>query len=380
MATALLGAMTLVVAVPAAARAAGAPPSFAAPGAELVAGGAPVPYGTAVAISGDTAAAAGVSANQRAGVYVFVRVGQGWAEQARIADPAGADPSSLFGRELALSGDTLAVGDGAEGAAVSSVYVYTRTAGSWSLQAHLQPPAAAGLGFGAALALAGDTLVAGVPGAGDGSAPGAAWVYVRSGGGWSRAAVVTAETPAPGDRFGHSVAVAHRAVVVGGDGEAEIFEVQGTTWRRTAVLDGGGPGTAFGTAVTASNETAAISDPSLQRVSFYIHTPAGWYHQQDVHAPDAATAGFGAAISLSQEILAVGAPGTAVGGEDGAGAVYVFVRRNHGWPLENRFGPTMPGAGEGFGSAVAASLHTAVAGSTSANPAPAAWALEGLDP
>ena len=165
-------------------------PSFAAPGAELVAGGGPVPYGAAVAISGDTAAVSGLGANQRAGVYVFVRVGEGWVEQARIADPAGADAASLFGHALALSGDTLAVGDGAEGAAVSSVYIYTRTAGSWSLQAHLQPPAAAGLGFGAALALAGDTLVAGVPGAGNGMAAGAAWVYARSGDSWRRAAIV----------------------------------------------------------------------------------------------------------------------------------------------------------------------------------------------
>jgi hypothetical protein len=379
-AAALLGAvvgMAAMTAVPAAA--AGAPP-FTPPVVELVAGGAPVPYGTAVAISGDTAAVTGRGANQRAGVYVFVREGQGWVEQARIADPAGADPASLFGRELALSGDTLAVGDGAEGAAVSSVYVYTRTAGSWLLEAHLQPPAAAGLGVGAALALAGDTLVAGIPGAGDGSAAGAAWVYARSGGSWSRAAVVTAEMPVLGDRFGHSVAVAHTAVVVGGDGEAEIFEVRGATWRRTAVLDGGGPGASFGAAVTASNETAAVSDPSLQRVSFYIHTPAGWYHQADVEAPDAATAGFGTVISLSQEILAVGAPGTAVNGEAGAGAVYVFVRRNHGWPLENRFAPAAPPAALGFGSAVAASLHTVVVGSTTADPALAAWALEGLDP
>jgi hypothetical protein len=355
-------------------------PAFTPPSAELVAIGGPLPYGTAAAISGETAAVAGLGANQRASVYVFVRVGQGWAEQARIVDPAGADPASLFGHQLALSGDTLAIGDGAEGAVVSSIYIYTRTASAWSLEAHLQPPAVAGLGFGAALALAGDTLAAGVPGAADGSVAGAAWVYVRSGATWGRAAILSAETPAAGDRFGHSVAVAHRAVVVGGDGEAEIFEAQGTPWRRTAVLDGGGPGTSFATSVTASNETAAISDPSLQRVSFYIHTPAGWYHQADVQAPDAATAGFGSVISLSQEILAVGAPGTTVNGQPNAGAVYVFVRRNHGWPLENRFAPGSASATAGFGSAVAASLHTAVVGSTVADSSQAAWALEGLDP
>jgi trimeric autotransporter adhesin len=357
-------------------------PALAPPGSELTPSLAAAPYGTAVAISGDTAAVTGF-VDGCAVIFVFARSAAGWAEQARLLDPAAPNEASVFGSALALSGDTLAVGAGAESAPVSSVYVYTRAAGAWSLQARLLPPRAAGLGFGAALALAGDTLVAGVPGSVQSPAPGAAYVFARAAGVWSRQAILTAQSPAPADRYGRAVAVAHQHVVVGGPGYAEVFDLKGGSWRRTAVLHGGGSGsgTSFGSAVAASLETAAVADPANQRVSLFIHTRSGWFHQTDIAPPGAAAAaGFGAAISLSQDALAVGAPGVSRGHAAASGAVYVYFRQDHSWSLDGAFGLAAPAAGEGFGSAVAVSLHTAVVGSAAGSPVPqSAWLLDGLD-
>jgi hypothetical protein len=357
-------------------RAAAAAPSFRSPAAELPAAAAP--YGGAVAISGDSAAVSGVAGGQ-ASVFVFVRSTAGWSEEAQIVAPGDA-AADLFGSALALSGDTLAVGAGAPGVAASSVYVYVRSGGDWSLQAHLQPPRIAHLGFGASLALAGDLLAVGVPGTEDGTAIGAAYLYERSGSTWARQAVLGGAQPEPGDRYGQAVAVAHQAVVVGGQGVADVYERQGAAWARTASFQGSGAG--FGGALSASNETMAVGDPLGQVVSLFIHTPQGWFHQQDVAAP-AGAAEFGSALALSLDALAVGAPGTPRPGAAEGGAVYVFDRVAGRWQLDGAYRTTAAAAARGFGSAVAVSLHTALIGSAAdpdgAAGAGGAWLLDGLD-
>src|SRR5258708_34522564 len=234
------------------------PPSFV-----LAPDVAAVPYGTAVAISGDTAAVTGRVGTQ-AVVFVFFRTAAGWVQQAAIADPAGADPASVFGSALAISGDLLAVGAGAEDAPVSSVYVYARAGGVWSPQSHLQPGRASELGFGAALALAGDTLVVGVPGSSEsdyGSTPGAAFIYVRAGAGWVRQAVLAAESPAAADLFGQAGAGAPQHAVGVRERRAESFDTVRPGWQRTAAHPGSGARAALGRAVGASACTPAVGDP-----------------------------------------------------------------------------------------------------------------------
>jgi hypothetical protein len=375
-------ALALALALPAAgplpAAAATAAFSPTPPVSQLTPIEAAVPYGKVVAVSGDTAAVTGLVAGQ-AVVFVFVRTAGAWAEQARILDPApGMGSESAFGNALALSGDTLAVGAGAEAAPVSFVNVYVRAAGLWSLEAHLQPPRAAGLGFGTALALAGDSLVAGAPGSAAGAEAGAAYVYARQAGAWSRQAILTAQVPAPGDRFGRAVGVAHHHVVVGGEGFAEIFDLAGGAWRRAAVLHSSG--TSFGSAAAASLETVAVGDPEAQRVTLFIHGGGRWSHQADIAPPDAAAGEFGSAISLSQDALVIGAPGTSRRRAPASGAAYVFIRLVHRWLPGGTFGLAAPAAGERFGGAVAVSLHTALVGATGDTPAPSsAWLLDGLD-
>src|SRR6202158_4564152 len=232
---ALLATPALAAAEPAAA---GSSPATVAtllpPSSELTPVQAAAPYGTVLAISGDTAAVTGFLFD-RAVVFIFVRSAGVWAQQARIADPALSGPSSVFGSALALSGDTLAIGAGAENAPSSSVYVYVRTAGVWSQQAHLQPARAAGLGFGTALALAGDALVVGAPGSTAGTTAGAAHVYARTAGTWSRQAIRTAVAPAAGARSGRAVGVAHQHVVGGGSGFAEGFDLRDGAWQGAGV-------------------------------------------------------------------------------------------------------------------------------------------------
>ena len=111
-----------------------------------------------------------------------------------------------------------------------AVYVFVRTGSTWSQQAYLKARNTGGTDeFGSSVAVVGDTVVigarfedsnaTGVDGdqsdnsAGD---AGAAYVFTRDGAGnWSQLAYLKASNTGAGDRFGNSVAVAGDTVVVG---------------------------------------------------------------------------------------------------------------------------------------------------------------------
>ena len=109
-----------------------------------------------------------------------------------------------FGQSVSVSGDTVVVGMPA-----GSADVFVRNGGIWSLQASLKASNAdAGDQFGWSVAVSGDTVVVGAPfedgnatgvngDQGDNSAAnsGAAYVFVRSVGGWSQQAYLKADIP-----------------------------------------------------------------------------------------------------------------------------------------------------------------------------------------
>ncbi len=104
-------------------------------------------FGFAVAVSGDTVVVGAPAEEDAAGaVYVFVRAGRTWSQQA-LLKASSVRPGDLFGYSVAIAGDTVAVGarsrgprddESDTGAAESgSAYVFVRTGTSWSQQARL---------------------------------------------------------------------------------------------------------------------------------------------------------------------------------------------------------------------------------------------------
>ncbi len=170
-------------------------------------------------------------------VYVYARIADTWSQQAYVkASNTGAGDN--FGNSVALSGDgnTLAVGAPFEDSSstgidstpdvlatdAGAVYVYSRSAGTWSRQAYVKASnTGAGDNFGTSVALSGDgnALAVGAPledggGTGIGSTPdesaidaGAAYFYTRSTGTWSQQTYVKASNPDTLDNFGTSVAL-----------------------------------------------------------------------------------------------------------------------------------------------------------------------------
>ena len=151
-------------------------------------------FGYSVSLSADGNTALVGTATD--GVYVFVRSGIYWCQQARLT---GAD--SNFGRSVSLSGDgntALVHGD--------VVYVFVRTGNDWSQQAKLPVS-----GVSACLSGDGNTALLG-------EGMFYAYVCVRNGTNWSQQATLTRDNPAV-LLFGCSVALS-------GDGNYYIVPVK----------------------------------------------------------------------------------------------------------------------------------------------------------
>lgn len=178
-------------------------------------------FGTLVALSGDTLAAAnfgpGVAGEQ---TQVFTRSGDTWSLQQDLT--TGDDRWALA---VALDGDTLAVDPAVGGGGVK---VYTRAGSTWSVQQTLD---LATSGHGS-LALEGDRLLVGDPTDDDGGPnAGAVYVMTRSGSTWSQEQKILGDGPTlppnppfttDADHFGDAVALsgASLAALASSDNDA----------------------------------------------------------------------------------------------------------------------------------------------------------------
>ncbi len=314
-------------------------------------------FGLAVAVSGNTIVvgadhessnATGVNGDQSdnsvpsaGAAYVFVRSGTSWSQEAYLK-ASNPDPYDLFGRAVAISGDTIVVGARQEGSNATGVngnqsnnseltsgaaYVFRRSGTSWSQEAYLKASNTDwGDQFGYSVAVSGDTIVVsapvedgcatGVNGTGDGNgcfASGAAYLFHRSGSSWSQLAYLKASNTEGNDGFGCSVAVSGDKVVVGATGEASgAFGVDGDQ------LDN--------------------SVPSSGAAYVFIRAGATWEHRAYLKASNTDEEDwFGFSVAASGDTLVVSARGessSATGvngdqGDDGAqlsGAAYAFLR------------------------------------------------------
>ncbi|HEX3482877.1 MAG TPA: hypothetical protein VHT91_48040 [Kofleriaceae bacterium] len=314
-------------------------------------------FGTSVAVEGDTALVGAIFASDAGSsdfgaVYVFVRSGTTWTQQAKLVPPDGV-ADDQFGTSIALSGDTAVIGavhHSAGGDRSGAAYVFVRSGATWVLQAQLTAADGADNDqLGMSVALAGDTAVIGaVNAAGHTAQAGAAYVFVRSGTTWTQQAKLTAADGAAFDHFGTSVALSSDTVLVGASGSddvdhdagaAYVFVRSGATWTQQAELtaaDGEG-GNAFGAAVALAGDTAVIGSPfdsplGAASGSSYVFARSGttWTQQTKLTAADGTAVDFfGTSVALSGSSALSGAPGRDDLGSS-SGAAYVFAPAQSG--------------------------------------------------
>jgi len=380
--------------------------------------------GTSIALNGDgttmaigaafeSGGAAGVNGNQRdnsvyasGAVYVYVRQGDSWTQQAYVK-ASNPGQSDHFGSSVALSrdGNTMAVAahweaSGATGVngnqndnsvpQSGAVYVFTRNGTTWTQQAYIKASntgkagegqlAGDGDQFGFSLALSGDgnTLAVGAisedsaaqqinGNQGDDSAQsaGAVYVYARTGSTWAQQAYVKSANMGAGDGLGFSVALSFDGNTLA----AAAFDE-----------DGGGRG------INPPDNTESQNSGAL-----YVFTRQGgtWSQQAYIKGSKGETSdgfGFATAISDDGNTIAVGSgdeacltpgidpPGCADdappnrGANIWVGAAYVFVRTGTTWSEQtfikapnarpyNSFGVRLDLSGDGNTLAVSSYLE-----------------------
>ncbi|MBX3698199.1 MAG: FG-GAP repeat protein [Dokdonella sp.] len=128
------------------------------------------------------------------------------------------------------------------------------------------------------------------------------------------------------------------------------------------------PGDLFGAALSLSADTLAIGAPGqgAGAVYVYVHDGSGWLLQQKLGAtPTLPDERFGAAVAAQVDRLVVGAPAA----DNGAGALYVFERSNGTWAQTDRLQADDASPGDALGSGVALSGSTLLGGAPQWAPA-----------
>jgi hypothetical protein len=141
----------------------------------------------------------------------------------REISPTDGATNDQFGTSVAMDGDTLVVGAPIKDSGAGAAYVYTRTANeTWTQTSKLTASDRSnGDGFGASVAIDGDTIVVGA--SGDDSGAGSIYLFPRSGtGSRTQADRVTASDRANGDALGSAVDIDGDVIVAGAPGDSNV--------------------------------------------------------------------------------------------------------------------------------------------------------------
>ena len=181
---------------------------------------------------------------------------------------------------------------------------------------------------------------------------GAAYVFVRSGISWSQQAYLKASNTDGADQFGLQVAISGDTVVVGASRERSDADGVNGDESNNSILSSG---------------------------AAYVFVRSGntWTQQAYLKASNSGGSDFfGEALAISGDTIVVGAAGesSAAEGVDGdesdnseflTGAAYVFQRSGNTWSQQAYLKASNSGEGDVFGTSVAISGDTIVAGAAS---------------
>lgn len=332
-------------------------------------------FGTTVDISNDTLIIGALGNNQiRGAAYIFTRSAGVWSERQKLVSATGA-PFNQFGTSVAVSGETIAVGEipqpttNREGA----VHIYIKNGTTWTLQQKLTSSEVSTSNFFGTVSLDGDNLYVGdrLRNVGTNQEQGAIYHFKRKNGVWNQQRRLTAADGNANEHFGGVHAVLGDIFVagvweanVGGNqhqGAAYIFEC-GRTEQQSITASDGAAFDYFGSAVAVSENTAVVGVPNKLEagsvnqgaVYVFVRSNTGWTQQQKLKSsPSLNNAEFGYSVDISGDTIVVGAWKETVGSTGSQGAVYVFVRNGNTWIQQARLLATDGTFSDQFGSAVA---------------------------
>jgi len=285
-------------------------------------------FGQAVAISGDTVVVDLYdNSNVEGVVYVFVRSGSAWTEQAKLSFGYGFNNFD----SLSINGDTIAVDEQA-GNSAATVYLFVRNGTAWSLQQKIAA------NFVDPVSLDKDTLSIGN---GYKNTGGTGYIYNRSGSTWNLTQTLAGTGTTPGTFFGEQVSIdGNTAAISSAPSAVYMFVKSSGVWNFQAKIPSPAANTYFNS-ISLSGDTLALSSSSdanyTGTVYIYVRSGSTWAQQAKLIASDAIPHDdFGSSVSLKGDTLVASAPGH----NNVVGAAYVFTRSGSTWSQQAELVPT----------------------------------------
>jgi hypothetical protein len=322
-----------------------------------------------------------------------------FVQQARLIPGDAQAGDTNFGSAVAVSGDTLVVGaedvvSGGE-AERGCAYVFVKPASGWQNSTETAKLVAldgdAGDSLGHSVGISGDTVVAGAPGVdSDGaSQTGAVYVFLPTSNGWHSVQTANAKLTASDASIalGSDVAVSGETIVAGASEAGYVFVKSTSPWAdatETAKLTvSSGNHGQFGRSVAISDNTIVVGDPAADvggvindGAAYLFVKPAGAWQDATETAELKASDGqpldnFGSAVAISGDTVVAGAPFANVDGHADEGAAYVFIKPQGAWQHSAETAKLTASDGQAndrLGDAVAVSGDMIVVGAPFAEP------------
>ena len=301
------------------------------------------------------------STNVRGKAYVFFKSSGTWSQQAELSHTD--TPSSNYGIDAAISGNTVAVADSAGNGAVR---IFTRSGTTWSLQQKITGNSTTMNGFAdGAMQLSGDRVAVGCYAyATPGASTGRIAIFNRSGSTWSFESFLDASDAAASDLMGYyNVSISGNYVIAGVPAKeaAYIWFYNGSSWSQQAKITAsdGSAGNNFGLSVAIDGDIAVVgaSNKTSETGAAYVFTRSGtsWTQTTILGAggtiPSDLSTGdqFGYVVDIDENSLIVSAPNVA--SPRGNGSAYIFTTSNSGasWTQRKKFTTTSGDITDNYG-------------------------------
>jgi hypothetical protein len=286
-----------------------------------------------------------------------VAIGQ--THEVKLTAP-GSFNAAGFGAAVAIDGETLVVGainlPDVGFPPVGDVFVYRYDGTSWNFVQALAPPGGDNAGFGSAVAISGDTIAVGAYGAG--LFGGEAHVFTRNGSTWDHTAEIVPDDVTNGDNFGLAVALDGNLLAVGArgtdnTGAVYVYARSGASWTLDEKLTANDSQPTDKLGITVSIDGTTVAAGEAERGAAYVFERDGdgvWSQEKLTDNPPE-----GSVVAISGERVLVGRA---------SGGLSVAVYENtSGWAATAALTVDGVDVADHFGAAVALNGRHALIGS-----------------
>lgn len=285
---------------------------------------------------------------------VFAEPASGWVSGVESAKLTRSD-GGILGAASAIAGNTVVVGTEGDQFSPGAAYLFVKPPGGWSGTVTESATLIASDGtandrFGFSVALSGDTVVVGNLG------KGATYLFVKPPGGWQGSITESAKLSASDGIAVDSVLAIDGNTVVGRAGSygsaqsVYVFVKPAIGWAGTItesaklLAAGGESDDGFGDAVAIDRDTVVVGahfrGTLISRGAAYIFTkpPGGWTGSLTSSATLAPNSDgtflddfFGTSVAIAGNTVVVGAPNDTISTDRYQGSAYIFVEPEGGW-------------------------------------------------